>query len=150
MRGFLLALATLASACSPPAQQARETPGAPQAISDEAREAALAVLTPVISQSIGQPVSLNVTSFNIDGEAAWVVAQPRTSDGGAIDWSATSYATQAREGVLDGDGTTYALLKRENGQWRVVEHVIGPTDVAWYEWPSRHDVSPELLGLPTN
>jgi hypothetical protein len=52
-----------------------------------------------------------------------------------------------REGWMDGD-TTYALLKRENGQWRVLAHAIGPTDVAWSDWPERFGVSHDVVGLP--
>ena len=66
---------------------------------------------------------------------------------GAIDWARTKYGDQSAEGVLDGGGTTYALLKRENGQWRVLEFVIGPTDVAYADWPERHDAPAGLMGL---
>ena len=157
MRALVIAVVALIASCTPPASEAPSTATtgnvstyARACAADNDQCTALAALEPVVGQSIGQPISLNVTTFNIDGDSAWVVAQPRTPEGGEIDWSQTNLATQATEGVLDGGGTTYALLKRENGQWRVLEHVIGPTDVAWLEWPSRHDVSPALLGLPSN
>jgi hypothetical protein len=32
----------------------------------------------------------------------------------------------------------------------VLEHVIGPTDVAWIEWAAEHGVPADILGLPSN
>ncbi len=151
MRVMLFAIAALAAACSPPAATTTETPETPAAPSPDATTQALVTaLTPVVSQEIGQPVSLQTTNVNVRDEWAFVVAQPRKPDGSAIDWSTTSFAQRAADGVLDGDGTTYALLKQENGAWTVLEHAIGPTDVAWIEWASEHGVPADILGLPSN
>jgi hypothetical protein len=151
MRALLAAVVAFAAACSPPAATTNETPEAPAAPSaDATTEAVLGALTPVISQEIGQPISLQTTSVNIRDEWAYVVAQPRKPDGSTLDWSTTSLAQRAADGVLDGDGTTYALLKNQNGSWTVLEHAIGPTDVAWIDWAARHGVPPDVLGLPSN
>jgi hypothetical protein len=149
MRALLLSLAFVA-ACSPPATtiEAPEPPAAPSA--DATTQALVATLTPVVSRSIGQPVSLRVSTTNVRDEWAFVIAQPRQPDGSPIDWSSTSLSRRAAAGVLDGDGTTYALLKNEDGAWTVLEHAIGPTDVAWIEWASEHGVPADILGLPSN
>lgn len=150
MRALCLAIATLAlAACTPPAQDAQqETPGM---TADQAQTDPLAIaLTPALSEDIGAPVSLSVQVSTMDGDWGWIVAQPWTTDGTQIDWSQTRYAERAREGVLDGNGTTYALLRRENGQWRVVEHAVGPTDVAWAGWAEEHGAPAALFQMPAN
>jgi hypothetical protein len=138
------------AACSeptapPPAPAASEAPD-PAVSSAEV----LAAAAPVVSATIGLSVSLSPTTVNIQDDWAWVVAQPQTPEGGAIDWSATAFAEDAALGVLDGGGTTYVLLKRENGAWRVLDHVVGPTDVAWINWPTQYGAPAGLLGLPAN
>jgi hypothetical protein len=151
MRALLIAVVALAAACSPPAATTTDTPETPAAPAPDATtQALLTALTPVISQELGQEVSLQTTNVNVRDEWAFVQAQPKKPDGSAIDWSTTSLAQRAADGVLDGDGATYALLKNENGSWTVLEHAIGPTDVAWIEWAAEHGAPPDILGLPSN
>lgn len=152
MRALLIAaLVGLAAACTPPAATTTETPEAPAAPSaDATTEALLTVLTPVIAQEIGKPVSLQTTHINVRDEWAFVIAQPRNPDGSAVDWSTTTLAERHELGVLDGDGTTYALLKQENGTWTVLEHAIGPTDVAWFNWAADHGAPADIVGMPSN
>ena len=123
---FIAAVAGLAAACTPPAGTTSETTEAPAAAAaDATTNALLTVLTPVIAQGIGQPVILQPTTVNVRDEWAFIVAQPRKPDGSAIDWSTTTLAQRAADGVLDGDGQTFALLKNVNGAWEVLEYVVG-------------------------
>lgn len=147
MRALLIALAALTAACSPAAAPSDPAPPAPPS-AEAVRDELLAALTPVITQDIGQPVSFETSTVNVQDDWAYVVAQPLKADGTQIDWATTNLASRHENGVLDSGGTTYALLQRRDGAWTVVEHVIGPTDVAWLEWPSRHGVQPTLLNLP--
>jgi hypothetical protein len=154
LRVLVTAIALLAAACSPPAATTTETPETPAApstaVDDEQTQALLNVLDPVLARDIGQPVSLQPTTVNVRDEWAFIVGQPRQPDGSAIDWSTTSLAQRAADGVLDGDGQTFALLKNVNGAWEVLEYVVGPTDVAHIEWAGKHGVPPDVLGLPSN
>lgn len=153
MRTTILAAAALMVACSPaPNDQAKtEAPPGDSAAQAEApdpeRDAMVAALSPAASAEIGLPVTFTVTTKRTDGDWGWLVGQPWTLEGAAIDWSATRYATQAREGVLDGGGATYALLHRQNGQWTVTALAVGPTDVAWADWPQRYGAPAELMEL---
>jgi len=147
MKLKMIAAALALAACTP-APSDTAAPAPPAAPSPEvASQELLAALTPVMAQDLGQPVSFTIETVRIDNDWGWLVVQPQTEAGGAIDWAATKYAVQAAEGVLDGGGRTYALLKRQNGLWRVVDFVVGPTDVAYGDWPARHGAPPELLGL---
>jgi hypothetical protein len=144
IKALLAALALVACSPQAPTDQAEPpAPAAPEAASQELIDA----LTPVLSADIGQPVSFTIETVGVDNDWAWLVVQPHTTAGGDIDWSQTKYGVQAAEGVLDGGGRTYALLKRENGAWSVLDFVVGPSDVAYGDWPARYGAPPELMGL---
>jgi hypothetical protein len=149
MKRILFAVvAALAAACSPPAPKADAPagePGIPAIEANPERDAMTAALAPRVEAEIGQPVSFTVNTMRVENDWAWLVTQPWTPAGTQIDWSQTRYAERAAEGVLDGGGTTYALLRRENGQWRVVDFAVGPTDVAWADWPQRHGAPASLM-----
>jgi hypothetical protein len=143
MRMLIVALLALSSACAqPPA-----TPST-SAVSEQGA-AMLAALNPVIAAEIGQPVRLESQQMNVQGEWAWVWVQPRQPDGAAIDWSTTALASRYENGVMDAAGGAYALLKQESGAWRVVTHVIAPTDVAWLSWAEEYGAPAEIMG-PTD
>lgn len=140
MRHVLALLAVaLAAACTPPAPTPGEgDAGTPGSTIDAATDPLAIAAAPAISEEIGIPVSLTPSVSRVEGDWGWLVAQPWTPVGAAIDWSQTRYAERASEGVLDGQGTTYVLLKREGGQWRVQAFAVGPTDVAWADWSQRY------------
>ena len=147
MRRVLALIAfTLLAACTPPAPSTEGgdtvTPGS---TIDAATDPLAIAATPVIGEDIGVPVSLAPRVSRIDGDWGWLIAQPWTPDGAAIDWSQTRHASRAENGVMDSSGTVYVLLKRENGSWRVVEHTVAPTDVAWLDWPQRHGAPASLF-----
>lgn len=156
MRARLLLLAfALLAACSPPAQHANAksttTTTAPATLPgqhlDPAAQALAGAVASAVSDEIGQPVSLRVTTALVQDNWGWVIAQPRTPADGAIDWSQTHYAARAQAGDLDGDGTTYALLQQQNGQWVIRQFVIGPQDVAYNDWPQRYGAPAALMGM---
>lgn len=151
MKKIVLAFALLA-ACSPPAQQqqqqqAQQTdPLGPAVPEPNAQELAMTTaLAQAAAADIGQPVKFTASVTRVRNEWGWLVAQPWTPEGAALDWSRTRYAQRAQDGVLDGNGTTYALLKNENGQWRVLAFAVGPTDVAWADWAQRYGAPADLM-----
>lgn len=145
MRHLLTAILVLAAACSqPPATT--ETPIAPAATSENSA-ALLSVLTPVVAAEIGVPVRLEIKQVNVQDEWAWIAVQPLQTDGSAIAWSTTALASRYENGAMDESGGAYALLKQENGAWRIVTHVIAPTDVAWLSWPAEYGAPAEIMGF---
>ncbi len=154
MRAMILVLAALAAACSPPASGPAEPANSPSGQGADAldpmEQALTAALAPAVAEEIGQPVSFSVQLMRIEDDWAWLVAQPWTPEGAAIDWSQTRYAQRAADGALDGAGATYALLRRQGDHWRVVAFAVGPTDVAWADWPERHGAPASLIQLPTD
>lgn len=142
MRFAFAALALLAAACSPPASEAPSSEAAiPQGNVDAAL---LNAVSAALMADFGttQGVSLTSDTIRTEGDWGWVIAQPQN-----VDWSQTKYAEQAAEGMLDGNGTTYALLQRENGVWIVRAFAVGPTDVAYATWPQEYGAPASLMGL---
>lgn len=152
MRAFLVAIVALTAACSPPAATTTEAPAAPAAApaADANTQALLDLLTPIVAADVGKPVSLRANTVNVRDEWAYVDAAVLNGDGSAIDWTDTNLASRYENGAMDTGGGVHALLKNQGGVWVVLEHVIAPTDVAWIDWPGRHGVPPDVLGLPSN
>lgn len=150
MSRFAVVVLALLAACSPSTQESQEE-SAETSVASVAQTDPLALaLTPTLSQDIGRPISLSVLTSATDGDWGWIVADPTTPEGAQIDWPQTNYADELLEDELDQDGRTYALLRLENGQWRVVEFAVGPTDVAWTDWPQRHGAPASLMQPPSD
>lgn len=146
LRIMAVVAAAALAACN---QQAPEPTARPVAENPNQQTAALtAALEPIAATEIGQAVALQVQTSRVMNEWAWVIAMPTQPDGAAIDWSTTAMASRYENGVLGDNGMIYALLRQDNGAWTVVEYTIGPTDVAWLDWPARHGAPESLFELP--
>jgi hypothetical protein len=146
MKSAIAALGLIAAACTPPAATPEPAP-APETIVVNENDALAAVLTPLLAADFGQPVALTVETSNVQGDWAFVVAQPAAPAGGAIDWTTTPYAERAAEGVLDSGGKTYVLFERQNGVWVVRDFEVGPTDVAYANWATEYGAPAEIITL---
>ena len=95
-----------------------------------------------VSAAIGQTVIFQVSVLRTDGDWAYLQAEPRNPDGSALDWSRTRFAQDwAMDAMSD---VIMVLLRRSGSGFQVVDHIIGPTDVAWYDWLDRYGL-PEAL-----
>jgi len=143
LRAALLAL--LLAACSPPAP-APESPAAalPVVAADAATQTRLqAAIAQKLGADLGAPVALEVETMQTQGDWAWAVVTPRAPTGAPFDFSKTKY----KDAELDGGGRTYLLLTRSGETWSVRDFAVGPTDVAWIEWPRKHNAPPQVMGL---
>lgn len=104
------------------------------AVGDPQRRALLDTIRPAIEQRVGQPVQFVVDVLRVQGDWAFYAGHIQRPDGRPIDFSRTAYAEALEEGVFDGP-TTYALLQRRGAAWRLVDWVVGPTDVYYLGWP---------------
>ncbi len=145
MRIVLTAILALAAACSPP-PTGTETPN-PQAATSDNSAAILSALTPIVAAEIGAPVRLEIKQANVQDDWAWIAVQTLQPDGSAISWPTTALASRYENGAMDEGGGAYALLKEENGAWRIVAHVIAPTDMAWASWPAEYGAPAEIMGI---
>jgi hypothetical protein len=99
------------------------------------RKEVLDALRPAVEKKLGPDVEFVVALLRVEDDWAFVIADPQSKGGKAIDgWKIFGDDF----GNMDGLRVD-AVLKRERGRWRVVDHAIGATDV-WY-----CDVGPKRL-----
>ncbi|WP_037310405.1 hypothetical protein [Amycolatopsis orientalis] len=132
---------------------ARSAPASP--ISDHSvREAVLQAATARLGAAFGDRVRLEVEHLDRIGPWAFVQGQMRGTDSyGRPYYAGTGYEARRADGVMSD--VYVALLKKtdEAGadndvrSWRLANHSIGPTDVAWLTWPDEHDAPPALFGF---
>ena len=118
-----MGIAARAEAQARPYTPARGTPER-QAIMDALREP--------LQREMGKPMIFQVGSLKVLGGWAFAEVIIRKPDGSPFDYSGTPYQEAIDAGAFDH--TTFALLQRVNGRWRLVRHAVGPTDVAWLGW----------------
>lgn len=111
---------------------------------DPQRRVLLDTIRPAVEQRVGQPVQFMVDVLRTQGDWAFFAGSVQQPNGRPIDFSRTSYAEQLEEGMFDGPGT-YALLRRVGGRWRLVDFVVGPTDVYYLGWPDQFGVPMSLF-----
>lgn len=122
MKALLAALLLASGFVVPP-------PGSPL------RRAVLEALRPEIERRLGPSLEFKVMLFRIQGDWAFVVADPLRRGGKLID-GRRIFGDEF--GNMDGLRVD-AVLRRADGRWTVVDHAIGATDV-WY-----CDVGPKPL-----
>jgi len=100
-------------------------------------------LRPTVAGEIGGAIEFVVSSLRVLGDWAYVDVRPQRPGGRPIDWRATKFRAQREQGVLEDN--VLALLRHDAGGWRVVEYVIGPTDVYWENWIAPHRLPRSLF-----
>ncbi len=100
------------------------------------RKAILDALRVPIEKQLKQPVIFKIDHLKVQSGWAFVLAQPQRPDGGSLDYSGTIYQEAVDAGAFD-DGVI-GLLRKTNGRWRVVQFVIGATDVPYVDWDKKY------------
>ncbi|WP_029087448.1 hypothetical protein [Brevundimonas aveniformis] len=140
-----------AAPLDPAATDSVAGPAAPElnnevSATDPIRLATIGPANTTLSEQVGQSVAINPEIFRSEGDWVFIYGPVRNIDGTSIDWGTTNMAQAAADGMMDGD-LGIVLLNWHDGDWRVVEAVIGPTDVPQGGWPAEHHVSPALVGM---
>lgn len=97
-----------------------------------------------VAEALGKPVLFRVGHLAVSGDWAFLRAEMEGPGGAPVDYVGTSMADAAQHGMASR--TYAALLHRRGGSWTVVDKAIGPTDVAWEDWPTRHRAPPAIFG----
>ncbi|WP_043616142.1 hypothetical protein [Ensifer sp. ZNC0028] len=108
------------------------------------RAAILDAIRPAVEAEMRGPVEFVVTTMRAGPNWAFMQVEPQRPGGGSIDLLQTGLRDEAD--MMDGL-TVFALVSFQNGRWNLVDHVVGPTDVAYAGWPLRYGVPAALLGL---
>jgi hypothetical protein len=98
-----------------------------------------------IEKQLKQPVIFKISHLKAQNGWAFLLGVPQRPDGSAIDYKGTIYQSALDAGAFD-DGIV-ALLHNVNGKWRVVQYVIGATDVPYVEWDKKYRAPKEIFKL---
>lgn len=94
-------------------------------------------------RDVGAKVKFVVEALNVSGDWAFLYARMVSPSGGPVDFRRGPLAEAAAEGMASDSFA--ALLKKDGGGWRVVEHATAPTDVAWEPWGQQHGAPREIF-----
>ena len=114
---------------------ARQGPSTPERGSPE-RKAILEALRVPVEKQLKQSIVFKIDHFKVQGNWAFLTAVPQRPNGSAVNYSGTIYQEAVDAGAFD-DGIV-ALLRNVKGKWRVVEYVIGATDVPYVDWDKEY------------
>lgn len=120
---------------------------------DAVREAVLQAATVPLGEVFGDRVQVEVEHLNRVGSWVFLQGRMRGTDGGRPNYAGTAYESRQADGVMS-DVYAVLLSKADDGgadhdarSWRLSEHAIGPTDVAWLTWPDKHAAPRALFGF---
>lgn len=100
------------------------------------RKAIVDALRVPVEKAVKQPVIFKIEHLKTQNNFAFLLGQPQQPDGTALDYHGTAYQDAVDAGAFD-DGIV-ALLRKVNAKWRVVQYVIGATDVPYVEWDKKY------------
>jgi hypothetical protein len=96
------------------------------------RKAIVDALRVPIEKKLKQPVIFKIDHLKVQSGWAFLLSSPQKPDGGAIDYRGTVYQDAVDAGAFDNG--VVALLRNVNGKWKVIQYVIGATDVPYVDW----------------
>ena len=99
------------------------------------RSAILGAIRTVAVVDLNPPLEFIVDELRHDGDIAFGALQPQRPGGGFITWDSTAIAERGEPEEWYDDTTVHAFLERVDGEWMVVDHSIGATDVWWFQSP---------------
>lgn len=109
------------------------------------RQMILSALRPVIEKELKQEVIFRVDQLKVLQGWAFMMLAPQRPDGGPVDLSETRYREADEAGAFDN--SVIALMRWQGNRWRVVQYVIGATDVPYEGWPRRYRAPRAIFGF---
>lgn len=113
------------------ATHAKDAPHTPLAGSAE-RKAILDAARVPPERELGKPVQFVVKQLQVLDGWAFLSASMQGPGGQPFDYHGTRYQEAAEQGLKSDNYV--ALLKQQQGAWRVQTYSVGPTDVVWADW----------------
>ena len=142
---------------------------------DEGYPELLDAATAPLREVLGDRVVVEVERLDCLGRWAFLMGNMRTPGGERPDFRGTAYAAHAAAGSMsdvyvallrrdppggtaaaadpDGDqeqdpeATEAASCLALPGEWVLLDHAIGPGDVAWLDWPGEHAAPRAVFGF---
>lgn len=109
------------------------------------RKAILDALRVPVEKQLKQSVVFKIDHFKVQRGWAFLTGAPRKPNGSAINYRGTIYQEAVDAGAFD-DGIV-ALLRNVNGKWRVIQFVIGATDVPYVDWDTEYKAPKAIFDM---
>jgi len=111
-------------------QKVNVDPGSPE------RKQNADALRAVVEKELNKPVVFRIDALNVQDDWAFLRGVPLQKSGRRMDYRGTRYQARIDAGTFDD--WICALLRKERGQWHVITHEIGATDVPFVDWSERY------------
>lgn len=103
-----------------------------------------ALRTPVENQ-LNKKVIFKVNHLKVQDGWAFLIAAPLQPNGKPMDYRGTPYQEAVEADMFSN--TVCALLHQQAGGWRVVEFVLGATDVPFVDWDKKHHAPASIFKM---
>ena len=107
------------------------------------RKAIMDVLRVPCEKDLGLKVIFRVQHLRVAGDLAFARVVPIRPNGKEIDYSRTKYREQEADGAFDAEAE--ALLRRQGGEWKLLEWRFGATDTEIDIWIEKYRMPRSLL-----
>ena len=138
-RHLMIAACFLSLATAETQAQSAHTPAPGSA----ERKAIMDVLRVPCEKDLGRKVIFRVQHLRVAGDLAFARVVPIQPNGKEIDYSRTKYREQEAEGAFDAEAE--ALLRRQGGNWKLLEWRFGATDTEIDIWMQKYRMPKSLL-----
>lgn len=108
------------------------------------RKAMLDALKLKLQPSLRLKPKMVVEHLWMKNNYAFFKGAAKNAEGKDIDFSKTEYKEAMEEGAFDGE-TTFAVLKKVAGKWKVLAWALGPTDVPYTCWWSEFKAPKDIF-----
>lgn len=115
-------------------------------LSPAEREAIVATATQGAAKSLQLAAGrLKLVPERLQQQGEWVflTAQLKDPAGQRFSYAGTDLHEAAQAGAVSS--LCAALLRREGGVWKLIDIAVGPTDIAWEDWPAAHKAPAALF-----
>lgn len=116
-----------------------------RAVGRGVRQAIMEAARASVRERIGKAPLFKVERLARNGDWAFLQATMEGPDGAAFDYAGTPLADAAAQGVVSR--VFAALLRRDASGWHIMAQAVGPTDLAWEDWPRRFGAPASLFVL---
>lgn len=122
-----------------------EIPDSQDAVEQGMRQAILEAARASVRERLGKAPLFKVERLARRRDWAFVQATMEGPGGAAFDYAGTPLADAAARGLVSR--VFVALLRHDASGWHIMAQAVGPTDLAWEDWPRRFGAPASLFVL---
>lgn len=96
-----------------------------------------------VEKELKQRVQFTIKHIKANDMWAFVMGEPLDLKAAQPNYDGTRYKTAIDAGAFDNN--YQALLKKTAGKWKVVNYMIGCTDVCWLDWDKKYKAPKDVF-----